>query len=145
MTHHQRDLLLIEDSDEHAELALFYISEYRKDIHVIRLADGGAAMRYIESIRHLKAPIPWLCLLDLQLPKYDGHEILSVIKSDSLLVKMPVVVFTTSAAKKDIRRAMNNHANSFITKPMGADRYGSTIQSILDYWEFNMHPSVLAE
>ena len=49
MTHHQRDLLLIEDSDEHAELALFYISEYRKDIHVIRLADGGAAMRYIEK------------------------------------------------------------------------------------------------
>ncbi len=145
MTYDHRDLLLIEDSDEHAELALFYISEYREDIRVIRLADGGAAMNYIESIRNSNSPIPWLCLLDLQLPRYDGHEILSVIKSDELLVKMPVVVFTTSAAKKDIRRAIRNHANSFITKPMGADGYGKAIQSILSYWELNQHHVVLVE
>ncbi len=139
MTYEHRDLLLIEDSDEHAELALFYISEYRPDIHVIRLADGGAAMDYLESICNLTKPLPWLCLLDLQLPKYDGHEILSVIKSDSILIKMPVVVFTTSAAKKDISRTISHHANSFITKPMGADGYGKAIHSILSYWELNQH------
>lgn len=132
-----RDLLLIEDSYEHAELAMFYIAEYRKDINVIHLTDGGKAMEYIEAIRTLNNPVPWLCLLDLQLPKYDGHEILSSIKSDPALVKIPVVIFTTSAAPKDIHRALGNHANSFITKPMGADLYGKTIGTILDYWELN--------
>ena len=142
MAYDHRDLLLIEDSDEHAELALYYISEYRPDIHVIRLADGGAAMEYLESVSSLNNPLPWLCLLDLQLPKYDGHEILSVIKSDSMLIKMPVVVFTTSAAKKDISRTISHHANSFITKPMGADSYGKAILSILSYWELNQHPLI---
>lgn len=134
-----RNLLLIEDSDEHAELTSFYISEHRPDINVIRIADGGAAMAYFESVRNRQQPIPWLCILDLQLPKYDGHEILAAIKTDASLKIVPVVVFTTSAAAKDIRRALDNCANSIITKPMGADRYEHAIESILSYWELNQH------
>ncbi len=134
-----RNILLIEDSDEHAELAQFYISEHRPEINVIRVTDGGRAMTYLDSVRNRQQPIPWLCLLDLQLPKYDGHEILATIKSDALLRIIPVVVFTTSAAPKDIRRALDNHANSVITKPMGADRYEHAIELILSYWELNQH------
>lgn len=134
-----RGLLLIEDSDEHAELTSFYISEHRPDITVTRVADGGAAMAYLDSVRNQQQPMPWLCILDLQLPKYDGHEILAAIKTDALLKILPVVVFTTSAAAKDIRRALENHANSVITKPMGADRYEQAIESILSYWALNQH------
>ncbi len=96
-------------------------------------------MTYLDSVRNRQQPIPWLCLLDLQLPKYDGHEILATIKSDALLRIIPVVVFTTSAAPKDIRRALDNHANSVITKPMGADRYEHAIELILSYLELNQH------
>lgn len=142
MSHQRRNLLLIEDSYEHAELAMFYIAEYRQDIDIIHLPDGGSAMQYLESIRNGEHPLPWLCLLDLKLPKYDGHEILSTIKEDEYLARIPVVVFTTSAASKDIQQAVTKHANSFITKPMGADRYGMTIDSILKYWELNQHERI---
>lgn len=139
MTCNHGDILLIEDSDEHAELTKFFISEYRKDINVVWLSDGGKVMEYIESIRNSKIPMPWLCLLDLQLPRYDGHELIAVIKSDALLARMPVVIFTTSASKRDICRAANNHANSFVIKPMGPDQYGKAIESILSYWELDQY------
>lgn len=142
MTHQRRNLLLIEDSYEHAELARFYISEYRKDIDIIHLPDGGSAMQYLAAIRNGEHPLLWLCLLDLKLPKYDGHEILVAIKNDAYLARIPVVVFTTSAASKDIQQAIIKHANSFITKPMGADRYGMAIDSILNYWELNQHDQI---
>lgn len=114
MTHQRRSLLLIEVSYEHAELDMFYITECRKDVDIIYLPDGGSAMQYLISIRNGEHPLPWLCLLDLKLPKYDGHEILAAIQNDTYLARIPVVVFITSAASKDIQQAIIKHANSFL-------------------------------
>jgi CheY-like chemotaxis protein len=73
------------------------------------------------------------------LPKYDGHEILARIKNSRRLARIPVVIFSTSSSSRDIRRALDNYANSYIVKPMEADRYGEVISEILHYWELNQH------
>ena len=133
-------LLLVEDSDDHAELAEFYITDYSDKIRVDRLHDGAEAMIYLERMEaSLEQTLPWLVLLDLKLPKYDGHEILARIKNSKRLAGVPVVIFSTSNSGKDIKRALNNYANSYIVKPMEADRYGEVISEILQYWELNQH------
>lgn len=133
-------LLLVEDSDDHAELAEFYITDYNEQIRVNRLHDGAEAMTYLEQME--AAPeqgLPWLVLLDLKLPKYDGHEVLARIKSSKQLAGIPVVIFSTSNSGKDIERALKSYANSYIVKPMEADQYGEVISKILQYWELNQH------
>ncbi|MCI5223464.1 MAG: response regulator [Candidatus Electrothrix sp. AR4] len=132
-------LLLVEDSDDHAELAEFYINDYNKDIHVSRIPDGAEAMACLDRIETPGQALPWLVLLDLKLPKYDGHEILARIKNSKQLAGIPVVIFSTSNSGKDIKQALNNHANSYIVKPMEADRYGEVISEILHYWELDQH------
>ncbi len=133
-------LLLVEDSDDHAELAEFYITDYSERICVDRLHDGAEAMTYLERMEASpEQSLPWLVLLDLKLPKYDGHEILARIKGSERLAGIPVVIFSTSNSGKDIKRALKNYANSYIVKPMEADRYGEVITKILQYWELNQH------
>ena len=106
-------LLLVEDSDDHAELAEFYISDYSDRIQVDRLHDGAEAMSYLEQMEGSpEQHLPWLVLLDLKLPKYDGHEVLNRIKGSRRLAKVPVVIFSTSNAEKDVERALGNYANS---------------------------------
>lgn len=137
-------LLLVEDNDDHAELAEFYITDYSDRIRVERLHDGAEAMRYLEQMEGVpEQHLPWLVLLDLKLPKYDGHEILTRIKSSRRLAGVPVVIFSTSNAGKDIRQALENYANSYIVKPMEADRYGEVLCEILQYWELNQHRAAL--
>lgn len=136
----KRKLLLIEDSDDHAELTEFYIKDYCSAVEVARLRDGAEAMVYIEQTEQVDtAPLPWLVLLDLKLPKYDGHEILMRLKGSRHLAKVPVVIFSTSNSSKDIEQALNNHANSYIVKPMEPDRYGEVINEVLSYWQLNEH------
>ena len=137
-------LLLVEDSDDHAELAEFYITDYSDRIRIERLRDGAEAMTCLEKIEASpEQRLPWLILLDLKLPKYNGHEVLARIKTSRQLAGVPVVVFSTSNAERDIRQALDNYANSYIVKPMEADRYGEVVCEILQYWELNQHRSVL--
>lgn len=138
-----RKLLLIEDSDEHAELAEFYIKDCGQHFVVSRMRDGAEAMAYIEQAECAEQSLPWLVLLDLKLPKYDGHEVLTQLKKSPCFAKVPVVIFTTSNSGKDIELALNNHANSYIVKPMEADKYGEVISELLHYWELNEHHHIL--
>ena len=141
----ERKLLLVEDSDDHAELTEFYINDCRPALRVRRLRDGAEAMEYIEQAERLEQRLPWLVLLDLKLPKYDGHEILARMKRSGRLASIPVVIFSTSNSGKDIEQAMSSHANSYIVKPMEADKYGEVISEILEYWELNEHHHLLSE
>ena len=79
-------------------------------------------------------PRPDLILLDLNLPRKDGREVLVEVKADPRLCAIPVVVLTTSAAEADIARAYSNHANSYVTKPVGADAFFDAIRGIEDFW-----------
>jgi hypothetical protein len=145
MSNEEKNLLLVEDSDDHAELTEFYIKDCCPAIHVSRLRDGAEAMAYIERANATEQALPWLVLLDLKLPKYDGHEVLAQMKRSGRLAKIPVVIFSTSNSSKDIERAMNSHANSYIVKPMEADGYGAVISEMLHYWELNEHHHLLCE
>ncbi|MCW5206043.1 response regulator [Desulfobulbus sp. F5] len=145
MFHEEKNLLLVEDSDDHAELTEFYIKDCCPQIEVSRLRDGAEAMAYIERTETAEQALPWLVLLDLKLPKYDGHEVLARMKCSGKLAKIPVVIFSTSNSGKDIERALNSHANSYIVKPMEADRYGEVISEIIHYWELNEHHLLFRE
>lgn len=140
-----KQLLLVEDSDDHAELTEFYVKDCCPEIEVSRLRDGAEAMAYIEKTETAGQALPWLVLLDLKLPKYDGHEVLARMKRSSRLAKIPVVIFSTSNSGRDIERALNSHANSYIVKPMEADKYGAVISELLGYWEMNEHHLLLRE
>jgi DNA-binding response OmpR family regulator len=141
----QSYLLLIEDDDDHAELTEFYLRDHLQDMQVARLDDGSVAMQYLQAVRSGEQPRPWLIVLDLKLPKFDGHEILSYIKSDARLSRIPVVIFTTSNSSRDISLALENHANSYITKPMEPDGYDAVISRMIGYWKLNQHSLVLAD
>lgn len=143
MNQEERKLLLIEDNDDHAELAEFYIKDCGPQFQVRRLRDGAEAMAYIEQAECAEQCLPWLVLLDLKLPKYDGHEVLTQLKKSPCLAKVPVVIFSTSSSSKDIEQALNSHANSYLVKPMEADKYGQLISEMLHYWQLNQHHHIL--
>ncbi|MCG8038746.1 MAG: response regulator [Candidatus Thiodiazotropha taylori] len=139
MVSQSRIILLIEDDGDHAELAEFYIKEYDANIDVVRISDGAEALQYIGQIRKKILPAPWIVLLDLKLPKYDGHEILTEFKSDNFLKRIPVIIFSTSNSIKDITKAVTSGCNSYIVKPMEPDSYGLIFPKIISYWELCQH------
>jgi CheY-like chemotaxis protein len=97
--------------------------------------DGVEALDYLHrNGKYSEAPRPDLILLDLNLPKKDGREVLEDIKQDGGLKKIPVVVLTTSAAERDILRAYNLHANCYITKPVDLEQFIRVVQLIEDFW-----------
>ena len=128
------NLLLVEDNNEHSELAEFYINEYSENIQVDRVCDGAEAMAYLDKIEAVNSVLPWLILLDLNLPKYGGHELLVRIKTSKRLAGIPVVIFSTSNASQDVAQAFNNHANSYIVKPVDFEKFTETVHQLGMYW-----------
>jgi CheY-like chemotaxis protein len=84
--------------------------------------------------RHADAPRPDLILLDLNLPRKDGREVLREVKADPLLRRIPVVILTTSRSEEDVLRAYDLHANCYITKPVDFSRFMEVVKSIEDFW-----------
>jgi CheY-like chemotaxis protein len=108
-------------------------AKVRNGLHVAR--DGEEAMAFLRREGpHAQAPRPGLILLDLNLPKKDGREVLDEIKSDPALRNIPVVVLTVSEAHEDIVRAYNQNVNAYITKPVDLDQFVRVVQSIEDFW-----------
>jgi chemotaxis family two-component system response regulator Rcp1 len=103
--------------------------------HIKVIGDGVEAIAYLRRQGQYANSIqPDLILLDLNLPRKDGREVLAEIKSDEHLKIIPVVVLTTSAAEEDVARAYGSHANCFITKPVELDNFLRVVQSIESFW-----------
>lgn len=125
------EVLLVEDdpADELMTREAFEDNKIRNTLHVVR--DGEEALDFLyRRGRHAGAPRPDLILLDLNLPKYDGREVLGVVKNDPELALIPVVVLTTSSAEEDILRSYQLHANAYVTKPVDLDQFMAAIRQI---------------
>ena len=129
------EILLVEDNPGDARLTLEAFKEGRvlNNFNVVK--DGVEALAYLRREgQYANAAQPDLILLDLNLPRKDGREVLEEIKADEHLKKIPVVVLTTSAAEEDIARAYTRHANCYITKPVDLDQFLRVVQSIESFW-----------
>lgn len=123
------DILLVEDNPGDARLAQEALrdSKIRNSLTVAK--DG------IEAMAHLRSQeLPDLVLLDLNLPRMDGREVLAAIKSDPSLKRIPVVILTTSRDEEDVLRSYELHANCFITKPIDLSQFMKVVRSIEDFW-----------
>ena len=139
-------LLLAEDNADHAELVLRCLEAQPIPYRVVHLSDGEAALNYLTRrppfADPAAAPTPRLVLLDLRLPKVDGLDVLRAIKASPELRHIPVVILTTSAADRDVAGAYAAHANSYLVKPLDADRLERMIQDVGRYWlEWNRSPA----
>lgn len=129
------DILLVEDNPGDARLAQEALKEGRVPSRLKVVVDGVEAMNYLRrESAYGDAPRPHLVLLDLNLPRKDGRQVLAEMKADPELRRIPVVVLTTSQADQDIMRSYDLHANCYITKPVDLDRFISVVRSIEEYW-----------
>ncbi|MEU1620249.1 response regulator [Streptomyces sp. NPDC008238] len=128
-------VLLVEDDpgDELMTREAFQENKVRNVLHVVR--DGEEALDFLNRRgAHAGAPRPGLILLDLNLPRFDGRQVLAEIKADADLCTIPVVVLTTSEAEEDILRSYKLHANAYVTKPVDFDRFIDVVRQIDDFF-----------
>jgi chemotaxis family two-component system response regulator Rcp1 len=129
------EVLLVEDSPGDVRLTRDALREANQWVHLHVATDGVEAMAFLrrEGV-HAGAPQPDLILLDLNLPRLDGREVLALIKEDDRLRTIPTIVLTTSAAEADIMMSYELRANCFLTKPVQLDAFESVVRSINDFW-----------
>jgi CheY-like chemotaxis protein len=130
------EVLLVEDNLGDVELTKLALEESQLSINLSVVGDGAAALDFLhhQKKKYANAPYPDLILLDLNLPKKSGHEVLAAIKIDELLRRIPVIVLTTSQAEEDVIRAYNLYASGYISKPARFDQFVKVVQSIEDFW-----------
>ena len=129
------NILLIEDNPGDVRLTQEAFKEGRLAVNLSVVMDGVEAIHFLrKQENHKDAISPDLILLDLNLPKKDGREVLAEVKSDIDLKRIPVVVLTTSNAEQDILKTYNLHANCYINKPVDFEKFFDVIQKIEDFW-----------
>lgn len=129
------EFLLAEDNPGDVRLTQEALreSKIRNNLNVV--TDGMEAIAFLRRQgKYANAPTPDVVLLDLNLPKMDGREVLAEIKSDPLLKRIPVVIITSSEAEKDILRTYDLHANCYVSKPVDLDQFIKVIQAIENFW-----------
>ncbi len=129
------EILLVEDNPGDVRLT----KEALKDAKILNnlsvAGDGVEALSFLRRCgQYCEAPRPDLILLDLNLPKMSGQEVLAEIKSDNALKRIPVVILTSSSAEQDIMKSYNLHANCYITKPVDLDQFIEVVKSIEHFW-----------
>jgi len=137
MNEHGRPIkiLLVEDSPGDVRLTIeaFRDAKIRTSLHSV--PDGVEAMAFLRHEEpYADRPRPDIILLDLNMPRMDGREVLAAVKTDPNLKQIPVVVLTTSQAEQDILRSYNLHANCYITKPVDLDQFVDVVRSIESFW-----------
>jgi chemotaxis family two-component system response regulator Rcp1 len=129
------NILLVEDNPGDIRLTREVLKEGKIQNTLNVVMDGEEALSFLKKTGQYKdVCTPDLILLDLNLPKIDGREVLAEIKSDPNLVCIPVIVLTTSAAEKDIVNTYSNHANCYITKPVDFNQFITVIRAIENFW-----------
>ena len=129
------EVLLVEDSPGDVRLTREAFKDAKVHINLHVASDGAEAMDFLNHEgKHPNVPRPDLILLDLNLPKKDGREVLEEIKQSPALKSIPVVILTTSASDADILRSYRLHANCYITKPVGLDGFLEVVRSIDSFW-----------
>ena len=128
-------VLLVEDSPGDVRLTREAFRDANEAIQMHVASDGVEAVAFLRRQgAHAGAPRPDLILLDLNLPKMDGREVLALIKADDDLKSIPTVILTTSDAESDIERSYQLQANSYLSKPVQLDAFESLVKSINDFW-----------
>src|ERR1700677_1539781 len=129
------DILLVEDSPRDRRLTKEVFRDTNIDIHLHVASDGVEAMAFLRREgEHVSAPRPDLILLDLNLPKMDGREVLAQIKADPNLQTIPTVILTTSQAEADIDKSYRLKANCYLNKPVDLEAFEALVLSINDFW-----------
>ena len=133
--HRPIEILLVEDNPGDVRLTVEALKEGKLRNHMSVAADGEEALAFLRRENgHAAAPRPDLVLLDLNLPRKDGREVLAEMKEDPDLRRIPVVILTTSKAEEDIARTYDLHANCYITKPVDLDQFITVVKSIESFW-----------
>jgi CheY-like chemotaxis protein len=129
------EILLVEDSPDDACLTIDALKEGRVRNNITLIEDGVSALAFLRREgRHAQAPRPDLILLDLNLPRMNGREVLAEIKNDPNLRRIPVVIMTSSDDEKDIVAAYDRHVNAYVTKPVDLDQFIRVVKSIEHFW-----------
>lgn len=129
------EILHVEDSPDDVELTLEGLKDGDILYNLTALPDGVEALAFLRKEGNYgDAPDPDIILLDLNLPRIDGRQVLEAIKTDESLMHIPVVVLTTSQAEEDILRSYRLHANCYVTKPVDLDQFFAAINSIENFW-----------
>lgn len=124
-------ILLVEDSLPDVELTLEALAGAKVANEVTVVRDGASAL---QQLREASSSLPDLVILDLNLPRVSGHEVLAAMRADERLRRVPVAVLTTSAAEADVATTYDLGANCFLTKPVDIDQFVHVVQSIDDFW-----------
>ena len=127
------EILLVEDNPGDIRLTIEALTEARVANHLSVARDGEEALLFLKNADG-KNPFPDLILLDLNLPRVSGTEVLEFIKNSNKLKKIPVVVLTTSQAEQDIIKTYNLHANCYVNKPVDFDKFIEVVKMIEDFW-----------
>lgn len=129
------EILLVEDNEGDARLAIEALKEGKVCNNLYHVKDGVEALAFLnQQEEYADMPPPDLILLDLNLPRKDGREVLAEIKEDPNLRHIPVVVLTTSQAEQDLVETYDLHANAFVTKPLDLERFIEVVQAIEEFW-----------
>ena len=128
-------ILLVEDQPADVRLTEEVLKQGKVANELYVAEDGEKAMQFLRQEGEFEGvPMPDLVILDLNLPRMDGKEVLQAIKSDPAFLKIPVLILTTSAAERDILDAYEHHVNAYITKPIDLDEFVAVVSSIEEFW-----------
>ncbi|PYX98490.1 MAG: response regulator [Acidobacteria bacterium] len=129
------EVLLVDDNPADIDLTSDVLAKSKRHFHVSAVNDGAEAISFLrQQGKYVEAPVPDLVVLDLNLPRKDGREVLSEVKADPNLARIPVVIFTTSQASSDISRSYELGANCYLRKPGNLPDFVAVVQSMADFW-----------
>lgn len=129
------EILMVDDNPADIDLTSEILAQSKGHFHVNAVNDGSEAISFLRHRgKYAKAPVPDLVVLDLNLPRKDGRDVLAEVKSDPNLAKIPVVIFTTSQASTDVMRSYELGANCYLRKPGNLPDFVAVVQSMASFW-----------